>query len=142
MSDAVCLHLGSPVAQSAASVTRQHRYSPDSGPSGMSLSNLSTTISKVPMNTLGNKVPRPQLFPSPSSVLGAGHPEASVCPCFLAAASNVQGVRREQGALCMIHYSLPRLHPAQQPAWQHHPLFPARSCATRVRDAFPSFLTL
>ena len=102
MSDAVRLYLGSPMAQITPSATRQHHCLPNSGPSGMSLSNFFTTVSKVLMNTLGSKVPSSQLFPSPSPVLGAGHPEASVCPCSLAAASNVRvsgGSRR----LCVGH---------------------------------------
>lgn len=121
MSAAVHLHLGSPIAQITTSVTHQHHYLPNSGPSGMSLSNFLTTVSKVLMNTLGRKVSRLQVFPSPSSVLCASHPEASVHPCSLAPASNVQSVRREQGTLCRTRYSwpalaLPQLYPAQQPA--------------------------
>lgn len=112
MSDAVRLYLISPMAQITTSVTRQHHYLPNSGPSGTSLSNFFTTISNT-LNTLGSKVLRPQPFPSTSPVLGAGHPEASVRPCSLAAASNIWGVRRKQGGLRRTHHSWPALGPLQ-----------------------------
>lgn len=101
MSNAVHLHLGSPTAQTTTPVTRPHHYLPSSRPPGVSFGNFFTTISRVLTHMLGSKVPRPQVFPSPSPVRGADHRRhQSTCALWVLA---TPGLSEGSPGLCVGH---------------------------------------